>query len=112
VPILVRDYDEDLEVRLKNASGHLDKLLLETLAFAEGKLLSIHPFTDFNGRVTRLFLREILRRLELPPVDLVPTDSSGEKTYFAALHAGDRNEWKPLMDIWQQRFEQFTDLAS
>ena len=76
------DYAEDLRVRLDNASGRLDTLLLETLAFAEGKLLSIHPFTDFNGRVTRLFLREVIRRLELPPVDLVPADSAGMSIYF------------------------------
>jgi CRISPR-associated endonuclease/helicase Cas3 len=110
--MLMQDYGEDLKVRLENVSGHLDKLLLETLAFAEGRLLSIHPFIDFNGRITRLFLRELLRRLELPPVDLVPTEKAEEKTYFAALHTGDRNEWKPLMEIWEHRFEQFTDSAS
>ena len=109
VPVLMRDYSEDLRVRLENATGHLDELLLETLAFAEGRLLSLHPFTDFNGRVTRLFLRELLRRLELPPVDLVPTDAAGEGSYFAALRAGDERQWRPLMQIWEQRFEQFSD---
>jgi len=39
----------------------------------------------------------------------VPTDPAGEKTYLAALHAGDHNDWQPLMKIWEQRFEQFTD---
>jgi CRISPR-associated endonuclease/helicase Cas3 len=109
VPILIKEYGEDLHARLENASGALDDMLLETLSFAEGRLLSIHPFTDFNGRVARLFLREILRRLELPPVDLVPTDAPGEKAYFAALQAGDQLQWKPLMRIWQQRFESFAD---
>ena len=109
VPILMRDYGEDLRVRLANASGHMDDLMLEMLAFAEGRLLSIHPFTDFNGRVTRLFLRELLRRLELPPVDLVPTDSPGDVAYRAALRAGDALDWRPLMKVWLQRFEQFTD---
>ena len=111
VPMLIRDYGEDLRVRMENAPGHLDSLLLETLAFAEGRLLFIHPFTDFNGRVTRLYLREILRRLELPPVDLVPTDRDGEKLYFAALHAGDQNDWTLLMKVWERRFEQFSDSA-
>lgn len=111
VPMLMRDYSEDLRIRLENASGHMDDLLLETLAFAEGRLLSVHPFTDFNGRVTRLFLRELLRRLELPPVDLAPADPAGETAYFAALHAGDQLDWRPLMTIWEQRFEQFTDSA-
>lgn len=77
---------------------------------AEGRLLTIHPFTDFNGRVTRLFLRELLHRLKLPPVDLVPTDAAGETIYFAALHDGDVSDWKPLMKIWEHRFEQFTDV--
>ena len=104
VPMLMRDYDEDLRTRLENASRKMDDLLLELLAFAEGSLLSIHPFNDFNGRVTRLFLREPLRRLELPPVDLVPTDAAGESGYFAALRAGDGNDWHPLMKIWEQRF--------
>jgi CRISPR-associated endonuclease/helicase Cas3 len=107
VPMLMRDYGEDLRVRMANASGRMDDLLLETLAFAEGRLLSIHPFTDFNGRVTRLFLRELLRRLELPPVDLVPTEASGETAYRAALRAGNALDWRPLMAVWQQRFEQF-----
>jgi CRISPR-associated endonuclease/helicase Cas3 len=109
--MLMRDYGEDLRLRLENTSGHLDELLLETLAFAEGRLLSIHPFTDFNGRVTRLFLRELLRRLELPPVDLVPTNPAAEKEYFPALHAGDQLDWRLLMQIWKQRFEQFSDPA-
>jgi len=109
VPILMTDYGEDLRARLENASGRMDDLLLEGLAFAEGRLLSIHPFTDFNGRVTRLFLRELLRRLALPPVDLVPTEPDNEAVYRAALHAGDGLVWQPLMKIWQQRFEQFRD---
>ena len=111
VPMLMRDYGEDLRVRLENAPGRMDELLLETLAFAEGRLLSIHPFTDFNGRVTRLFLREVLRRLELPPVDLVPTEPAGEVAYRAALRAGDSLDWRPLMKTWQRRFEQFNESA-
>lgn len=41
VPQLMVDYSEDLKVRLQNTGGRLDDLLLETLAFAEGRLLSI-----------------------------------------------------------------------
>lgn len=111
VPMLAHDYGEDLRTRLENAGGKMDELLLELLAFAEGRLLSIHPFNDFNGRVTRLILREMLRRLQLPPVDLVPTDEAVESDYFFALRAGDHKDWPPLMRVWEQRFEQFGDLA-
>ncbi len=104
IPLLMRVYADDLAVRLAHIS---DDLLLETLAFAEGRLLSIHPFRDFNGRVTRLFLRELLRRLDLPPVDLVPTTLTDEPVYFAALRAGDALNWQPLTAVWRQRLEQF-----
>jgi CRISPR-associated endonuclease/helicase Cas3 len=109
VPLLMHDYTEDLRVRTSNATCPPDEMLLEHLAFAEARLLSIHPFLDFNGRVTRLFLRELLRRLELPPVDLVPTDPAATMIYHSALRAGDRFEWGPLITIWKQRFEQFND---
>jgi len=105
VPVLIRLYADDLAARL----AHLDEsTLLETLAFAEGRLLSVHPFFDFNGRVTRLWLRELLRRFELPPVDLVPTVPEDEPAYFASLRAGDALDWKPLAAIWRQRIENFS----
>ena len=47
--------------------------------------------------------------MELPPVDLVPTDEPGETAYRAALQAGDTLDWRPLMRVWQQRFEQFME---
>lgn len=104
IPVLMRNYSDDLAARLAHLT---DDLLLETLAFAEGRLLSIHPFRDFNGRVTRLFLRELLRRLELPPVDLVPMAPADVSEYFVALRAGDNRHWRPLAAIWRRRLESF-----
>ncbi|MCX6951869.1 MAG: Fic family protein [Verrucomicrobia bacterium] len=105
IALLVRLYADDLDARL---GALTDDLLLETLAFAEGRLLTIHPFRDFNGRVTRLLLRELLRRLELPPVDLVPTTAADEPTYFSALRAGDMLDWQPLAAVWRKRLETFS----
>ena len=104
VPALVREYGLDLQARASIA-GEAAENLLETLAFAEGRLLFIHPFADFNGRVTRVWLREILRRLDLPPVQLAPTEEPARSEYLAALRAADRNDRRPLMEIWERRFE-------
>lgn len=104
VPVLVREYGRDLEFRL-SAGGGVDETLLEALAFAEGRLLFIHPFADFNGRVTRVWLRECLRRLDLPPVQLAPMEEPRRGDYLAALRAADRSDWRPLMEIWRERFE-------
>ncbi len=105
VPLLMREYGRDLEARLESAGHAVGDSLLETLAFAEGRLLFIHPFADFNGRVTRVFLRLLLRRLDLPAVDLLPPPEAWQD-YLAALDEADHLNWGPLMLVWQQRFEQ------
>ena len=105
VPLLIRDYFGDLNARLGGLSAGKEDLLLEALAFGEGRLLFIHPFADFNGRVTRLMLAEILRRQELPPVELAPTDDAARKNYIRALEAADKLNWMPLTKLWQERLE-------
>ncbi len=102
VPMLMRDYGRDLEARLAAQGLETTERLLETLAFAEGRLLSIHPFADYNGRVTRVLLRLVLRRLELPPVRLAAGDDERE-AYLAALTAADSGDRQRLMCIWSQR---------
>lgn len=104
VPLRMRDYGRDLTARWEQASGVTGDLTLEFLAFAEGRFLSIHPFQDFNGRTIRLFLLEILRRLDLPRVVLAPENNEAREEYFRALEAADLSDWRPLMQVWSDRF--------
>ena len=106
VPQSMRDYFADMNARIAALSGANDPLLLECLAFAEGRLLSIHPFADFNGRATRLFMAELLRRLDLPFVELAPTEISARAKYLSALRAADQLDWRPLGDLWRKRLEE------
>lgn len=105
VPMLMRDYAADLAARVAHAPADPDERLIETLTFAEGQLLHIHPFEDFNGRTTRLFLIELLYRLDLPIVD--PATEEGDETgrYFAALRAYDNSDNSSLAAFWRERFE-------
>ncbi len=102
VPMRMRDYALDLQARL--TTRDLESLPA-TLAFAEGRLLSVHPFLDFNGRLARLWLWELLRRLNLPPVQLAP-EPGAASNYLAALRAADANSFGPLEQFWRQRIEQ------
>ena len=108
VPQLMHSYSADLQARLDDLNRHSDERLLDDLTFAEGRLLHVHPFEDFNGRVSRLFLIELLYRLDLPVID--PAASSPEETtrYFAALRAYDHHDARPLSIIWRHRFTQGT----
>jgi len=101
VPLQMREYALDLQARLQSPIEIIQ--LPETLAFAEARLLTIHPFADFNGRLTRLWLWEILRRLELPPVPLAPRDKVATDNYLDALRAADQRDFQPLARLWMQR---------
>jgi CRISPR-associated endonuclease/helicase Cas3 len=104
IPMLMRDYALDLQARWERAAAEDLEPTLEFLAFAEGRFLSIHPFRDFNGRTIRVFLAELLRRLDLPLVDLAPEAEDARAHYFTALEAADRRDWQPLLEIWKSRF--------
>lgn len=96
----------DLQARIETLPLVADDQLLESLAFAEGRLLSIHPFTDFNGRTTRVFIDWLTRRLQLPDVDPTPDAGAATDRYLVALHAADSHHWHPLMAIWRERLAQ------
>lgn len=103
LPMLMRDYGLDLQARWPDAQAGDMERLLEFLAFAEGRFLTIHPFRDFNGRTIRLFLSELLLRLDLPDVDLAPESEEERQRYFTALEAADHCDWQPLMAVWNDR---------
>jgi CRISPR-associated endonuclease/helicase Cas3 len=98
----MHDYIADLRERFDHVSS-VTAALPDLLAFAEGRLLSIHPFADFNGRVARLWLWELLRRLRLPPVELAPNDPLRVEEYLQALRAADHKNWEPLQALWIRR---------
>jgi CRISPR-associated endonuclease/helicase Cas3 len=103
--MLMRDYCRDLEARATAFTGTLDDRTLECLAFAEGRLLWIYPFEDFNGHLTRVFLAELLQRLDMPALDPTPNPGLYTERYLQALKAADHADWGPLVTIWRGRFE-------
>ncbi len=78
------------------------------MAFVEGRLLWIHPFQDFNGRLTRAFLAEILHRVDLPVMDPTPPAGQDTERYLQSVKAADRADWGPLATVWRKRFEKET----
>lgn len=106
ITLAMREYVLDLHARINALPNETNDLLLELLAFTEGRLLSIHPFTDFNGRTARVFIDWLTRHLELPDVDPTPDEGAATEQYLAALRAADQHNWQPLMAIWRERLKQ------
>jgi len=107
VPILMREYAANVDARISGLSLDDVDLIVESLAYAEGQILHIHPFADFNGRATRALLFEILCRLELPPLNTtVERGTDRFRAYVTALAAFDNGDQSRLEDFWFSRFEE------
>lgn len=76
VPELMTDFYNWLEDSLEN--GPL------TAIMAHLKFVSIHPFTDGNGRTARLLMNAILLKYGYAPIIVRPTD---RKKYLSAIEA-------------------------
>lgn len=103
VPELMEEFMKDLQTRIKHLptidnEKFLDELI-KLLAWAHHKLLWIHPFLDYNGRIGRLLNNIILLNLDLPPIELKVETAVGRKIYIEALQAADNFDFAKLEKI-------------
>lgn len=90
----------DLKIRLK----HVPKIddtnfinwLLEFLAWTHHRFLWIHPFQDYNGRISRLLINIILLKLDFPPIELKVETPKGRKKYVRSLQQADHGDYTEL----------------
>ena len=100
--MLMREFADNIQARLDSATSF--ELQIELLAYAEGQLLTIHPFADFNGRTNRALLSELMFRLDFPPVELsVERGSLEASDYGYALASYDNGRVSPLVGFWNNR---------
>ena len=102
IPLKMHEYAANMQARLDNS--HTLALQIETLAYAEGEFLHVHPFQDFNGRTVRAILSELLMRFDLPLVDTsVARNTRRFLKYQNVLAEYDNGQLAGLIDFWQDR---------
>jgi fido (protein-threonine AMPylation protein) len=104
VPVLMRQFCDDLAERLRHNPGVHLAAAVEFLAWADWRFQWIHPFKDFNGRLGRVLLAALLYKLGLPHVETAPPDLPSRKAYLDALRAADRGDIAALTSLWIVRF--------
>ena len=106
---LMKDFTEDLKIRLKHLPllehGFLDELI-DLLAWAHHRFLWIHPFTDYNGRIGRLLMSMILLNLDFPPIELKIETKIGRANYIKALQEADKGFYNPLKKLIRSALEE------
>ncbi|MBI2426841.1 MAG: Fic family protein [Candidatus Kerfeldbacteria bacterium] len=100
---LMEEFFRDLQTRIRylpniDSQHSLDELI-SLLAWAHHKFLWIHPFQDYNGRMSRLLNNIILLNLDLPPIELKVETTVGRKIYIHALQAADHLDYIELENI-------------
>jgi len=90
VPQMVQDFCEKFPNISVNAK--YDRILMA--AQMSHRFVRIHPYSDGNGRVSRLLMNLILMR-EYPPVYL-KADKKGRSRYIQSLRRANRGDVKPL----------------
>jgi Fic family protein len=81
-PIKMGELIEWYNLEVDNKELHT----VELAALLHYKFVSIHPFDDGNGRISRLLMNYILLKNNLPPIIIKTAD---KKTYLNALNQAD-----------------------
>lgn len=78
---------------------------VELAGWFHNRLVQIHPFTDGNGRTSRLVLNWILIKNRFPPVIIYVKN---KQAYYSMIEAGDSGNEKPFADfLARQLVEQY-----
>jgi Fic family protein len=81
---------------------------LELASWLHNRLVQIHPFTDGNGRTSRLIMNWILMRNKFPPAII---ETRNKEKYYNAIEEADKNNQKPFADfLARELLEQYTIL--
>ena len=105
IPGLVRLFCDDLTERLRHIrpGARMIEVVAELLAWVDWRFQWIHPFKDFNGRIGRILLAALMYKLSLPPMEAAPTEAEAQTRYLEALRSADRNDLRPLTELWVTR---------
>lgn len=99
IPLRLREFLDTVEYWIANNTYPGDEL---STRFHHGLVL-IHPFTNGNGRHSRLSADLMCRRLALAPFtwgrNNLDTLGKTRSTYLDALHAADAHDFAPLLEF-------------
>ena len=97
-----------MEEFVEYVSSNPDKLnVVEMAAIIHYRLVEIHPFTDGNGRCSRLIMNLWLMRQGYPVTMVLKVD---RKKYYYRLKKADKGDLKPFMDFIASNIERSLDL--
>ena len=70
--------------------------LVQLLAWFQHRVVSIHPFKDYNGRIARMLTILLLLRFNLPPIELKAETGTDRRRYLTSMQKADEGDYSDL----------------
>ena len=103
VPEMVMNLCEDLKERLSHLPKRAEKSFIieavKLLAWFQHKFVFIHPFQDYNGRMSRMLTILLLLKLRLPPTEIKVEKKADRSRYIKAMQKADDGDISFLENI-------------
>lgn len=104
VPELIKNLCDDLAERLKHLpSSQNEEIFLadiiSLLAWFQHRFVWIHPFNDYNGRVSRLLTNLLLLNLGFPILTISAETGKDRNKYIEAMKAADQHDHSKLESL-------------
>lgn len=96
LPQLIANLCADLTERLKHLDHENMKSVVELIAWFQHRFVQIHPFQDYNGRLSRMMTIMILLKLGLPPIEIKADTGSDRQKYLEAMYRADEGDYSKL----------------
>lgn len=101
VQVLIKTLCDDLEERLKHLPPQEEEekylaKVIELLAWFQHRFIWIHPFKDYNGRVTRLLTNLLALNLGLPILSIKAETGRDRTNYVKAVRVADNYDYSKL----------------
>lgn len=98
---LVKNLCDDLEERLRHLPSREDEekylaQVIELLTWFQHRLVWIHPFKDYNGRVARLLTNLLALNLGLPILPIKAETGRDRASYIKAMKLADNHDYSKL----------------
>lgn len=111
IPELIKTFCDDLIERSKhlpssqNEEAFLGEII-SLLAWFQHRLVWIHPFQDYNGRIARLLTNLLLLNLGFPILTIKADTGQDRNKYIKAMKAADQHNLSKLEDIIAKALEE------
>ena len=96
IVILIDDTEYAISQLPSSSSDDYLHRFIEVIAHFQHRFVYIHPFVDYNGRMSRMFTNYLLMRSGLPVIEINVNHKSARGKYIESLQLADSGDYSSL----------------